>query len=395
MKPMKKRMTIAIVALVVIFGGIAAYKLVGYYIVSNMFANMEARPVTVSTAEVKRQMWQPRLTAVGQLSAVRGVDISNQVAGVVREIHFQAGQFVEAGTLLVKLNDSQEQAQLVGLQAKVNLARQSLQRAQELDARNLVAEEQIDTLQSRLQQAVSELKTLQAVIDKKAIEAPFSGTLGISQVDEGQYLPTATDIVTLQALKQLNVDSSLPEDFLDEVAPGQALRIGVTTYPDKVFNGQVTAVSSKVDPSSHNFAVQGILANPRKLLLPGMFADVTVWAGEPQPVITLPRTAISYSLHGDGVYVVQQQGQTDKGEPRLVAHQRAVKVGKSRHGVVRVLEGVKPGDVVVTAGSLKLYDGAPVHINNEVALIGMDQEPPQFAADGQTAGAADNRNPDE
>jgi membrane fusion protein (multidrug efflux system) len=366
---MKKRMIIAVILLVVVFGGIFAYKAVGNYFMQQYFANFEQPPAAVSTAPAELQNWQPSIVAVGQLTAVRGVDISNEVPGTVRQIAFASGDSVEAGELLVQLDDSVERAQLPGLEAQKQLASTNLQRTRELIQRELTSNEALDQAQSRLQQIESAIATLEANIAKKGIRAPFAGTLGIRQVDLGQYLPAGTPIVTLQSLDRLHVDFTLPEEFVDDVAAGQDVQVTVATYPEQVFSGEVAAVSVKVDPTSHNFAVQALIDNPERVLRPGMFADVSVLAGAKEDVVAVPKTAISYSLHGDAVFVVEENQQAGDGKkPALVAKQKFVRVGRSNGGMVSVVEGLEPGDEVVTAGAQKLRDGMPVTVNNEVAL---------------------------
>lgn len=365
---MKKRMIIAVVLLVVVFGGIFAYKAVGNYFMGQYFANFAPPPASVSTAPAELQSWQPKITAVGQLSAVRGVDVSNEVPGTVSEIAFASGDTVERGDLLLQLDDSIEQAQLSSLQAQVNLARIDLERTEELIDQDLTSAENLDRAESQLQQAESALATLKATIAKKAVRAPFDGTLGIRQVDLGQFLPAGTPIVTLQSLAQMHADFSLPEEFVNDIAAGQEVRIGVSAYPEEVFTGELKVASVKVDPTSHNFAVQALIENPESKLRPGMFADVTVLAGAEEKVVAVPKTAISYSLHGDAVFVVQQGDKGEDGKPNLVAKQTFVKVGDSNAGMVSVLQGIEPGDRVVTAGTQKLRDGMQVSVNNEVAL---------------------------
>lgn len=365
---MKKRMIIAIAVLTVVFGGIFGFKAFINYKMGEYFAEFEPPPATVSTAQVELESWQPSIVAVGQLSAVRGVDISNEVPGTVREIAFASGDTVEQGTLLVQLDDSIEQAELPGLVAQMELARINLERTRELIGRELTSAEDLDQAQSQLQQTESAIATLKATIAKKAVRAPFAGTLGIRQVDLGEYLPAGTPIVSLQSLEQLHVDFSLPEEFVDDVAAGQQVRVSVSAYPERTFTGELKAVSVKVDPTSHNFAVQGLIENPDRMLRPGMFADVSVLAGAEESVVAVPKTAISYSLHGDAVFVVEQGEKGEGNEPTLVAEQRFVRVGTSNGGMVSVLEGLAPGDEVVTAGTQKLRDGMKVNINNEVAL---------------------------
>ncbi len=367
---MKKRMTIAVALLVLVFGGIFGWTAVRNYFMGQYFATFEPPPPTVSTAQAERQLWQPRIEAVGQLSAVRGVDVSNEVAGSVREIAFASGDVVERGELLVQLDDSIEQAQLPGLVAQLDLARMDVERTRELIDRNLTSAEELDQAQSQLQQTESAVAALKATIAKKSIRAPFAGTLGIRQVDLGEYLPAGTPVVTLQSLDRLHADFTLPEDFIDDVSPGQAVSVRVSPYPEQAFTGELRAVSVSIDPSSHNFAVQAVIDNPDGRLRPGMFADVAVQAGAEQAVVAVPKTAVSYSLHGDAVFVVEAAQAAEGEQPAVVAEQRFVRLGSSNGEMVAVLQGIDVGDEVVTAGTQKLRDGMPVNINNEVALAG-------------------------
>jgi membrane fusion protein, multidrug efflux system len=365
---MKKRMAIAVALLTLVFGGIFAWKAVGNYFMGQYFATFEPPPATVATAPAEHQLWQPRIEAVGQLSAVRGVDISNEVPGTVSEIAFSSGDTVEQGALLVQLEDSIEQAELPGLIAQLELAQMDVERTRELIARKLTSDEELDQARSQLQQMQSAVAALKANIAKKAVRAPFAGTLGIREVDLGEYLPAGTPIVTLQSLEQLHVDFSLPEEFIDDVAAGQQVNIGVSTYPGHIFIGELQAVSVKIDPSSHNFAAQAVIDNPDGRLRPGMFADVAVHAGGRQDVVAVPKTAVSYSLHGDAVFVVEKSEAPEGEETALVAKQKFVRLGTSNGEMVSVLQGIEPGDEVVTAGAQKLRDGMPVNINNEMAL---------------------------
>ncbi|HLT92745.1 MAG TPA: efflux RND transporter periplasmic adaptor subunit [Woeseiaceae bacterium] len=365
---MKKRMAFAIGLLVLVFGGVFGWNAMGKYFMNQYFATFEPPPATVSAAPAERQSWQPQIRAVGRLSAVRGVDLGNEVAGTVKEILFESGDTVEAGEVLVQLDDAIEQAELPGRVAQMELARLNVGRTQELIGRSLAAEEDLDRAKSELEQTQSAVASLRATIAKKQIRAPFSGTLGIRQVNLGEYLPPGTPIVTLQSLDELHVDFTLPEEFVDDVAPGQEVEVAVSAYPGQAFAGELGAVSVKVDPTSHNFDVQAVIDNREHRLRPGMFADVTVLAGHEEPVVAVPKTAISYSLHGDAVFVVEEAGPDDGDSASLVARQRFVRLGTSRGELVEVTEGIEPGERVVTAGVQKLRDGMAIQVNNEVAL---------------------------
>lgn len=363
---MKKRMAIAVTALVVVFGGIFGYVAFRNYMTAQFFEDFSQPPATVSATETRAVEWQPRLTAVGSLSSVQGVEVSNEVPGVVESINFQSGQAVSEGDVLIQLDDDREQAELPGLVARENLARANMARTRSLIERELTSDESLDTARSQLEEAESAVASLKATIAKKAVRAPFDGILGIRQVNKGQFLPAGTPIVSLQHLDEVYADFTLPEKFLDRVTAGQPVEVEVATWPDRHFDGEINAVSVKVDVSSHNFAVQATIDNPEHRLKPGMFADVSVLAGDRRRVAVLPDTAISYSLYGDAVFVVRETDGTDqKGEPLFEVEERFVRTGETHEGWTEVLEGVEVGERVVTAGQHKLDDGARVKINNE------------------------------
>lgn len=386
---MKKRMVIAVVALVVVFGGIFGFVAFRNYMMGQFFESFSQPPATVSATEARTVRWQPRLSAVGSLSAVQGVDVSNEVAGVVETINFESGQAVEEGEILIQLDDDREQAELPGLEARARLARSNLARTRSLIERELTSEENLETALSQVQEAESAVASLKATIAKKAVRAPFDGILGIRQVNKGQFLPAGTPIVTLQHLDDVYADFTMPEKYLDRVEAGQPVRVRVSTWPEREFEGVINAVSVKVDVSSHNFAAQATIENPEHLLKPGMFADVAVLAGDRRDVVAVPDTAISYSLYGDAVYVVsgtadQPEEQSGKDEPVFKVEERFVKIGQTHGGWTEVLEGVEAGERVVTAGQLKLRDGARVHINNEVELA----DEPDFPGGRETESPA-------
>lgn len=360
---MKKRMIIAIAALVIVFGGIFGWKAFIGYQTGKYFANFQPPPVTVSTGATTVERWQPRVEAVGSLAAVRGVDIAAEVAGVIADIRFNSGDAVKQGNVLVQLDDAAEQAELPGLRARARQAEQNLARAKRLSEQGLAAKEALDTAQSEYDQARSTLRAREVTIDKKAIRAPFPGKLGIRQVNVGEYVQPSATIVTLQSLSPLYVNFTLPQQQLGRVEPGQPLTIIADAFTDP-FTGRISAVSPKIDPSSRNFAVQGEVANEDEKLRPGMFVEISVETGSEAERVTVPRTAVSYSLYGDSVYVVAEPKEGDL----PVAEERFVRTGEERNGRVAILEGVQVGDTVVTAGQLKLRDGARLNIDNDVEL---------------------------
>ena len=324
--------------------------------------------VTVSEEAAKQETWQPDFTSVGNLDPVQGADISNQVAGNVSAVNFDSGQEVEKGQLLVQLDDSNEQAQLEGFKAQERLAELNAQRSHDIFAKHLISQSDVDTADSNLKQAQSNVANTQADIAKKAIRAPFSGHAGIRNVNLGQYLAVGTVIVTLQALDHMYASFSLPEQALPSLARSQKVMVRVDAYPNRQFGGEINAIDSKVDPASHTVRVQALIANPNHELRAGMFANVTVSAGKPQALVTVPKAAVTYSLYGDSVFVISpdKDKKDDKGQPLLTASEVFIKLGDERGNRVSVLEGVKADDMVVTSGMQKLHTGAEVQINNDV-----------------------------
>ena len=322
----------------------------------------------VSDEAAKSENWQPKLNSVGNLDPVQGADLSNQLAANVTAINFNSGQDVNKGQLLVQLDDSSERAQLLGFQAQVKLAELNLKREQKLVRLKLDSQANLDAAANNLKQAQSNLQNDQAAIDKKAIRAPFSGHAGIRNVNLGQYLPAGTVIVTLQELDHMYVTFALPEQDLPLLATHQQVEITVDAYPNSKFEGEINAIDSAVDPNSHNVRVQALIANPEKLLRAGMFANVSVHAGKPVQVVTIPKSAVAYSLYGDSVFIVtpDKDKKDAKGNPVLNAKEIFVKLGDERGTRVAVLEGVKAGDMVVTSGMQKLHSGTTVDINNSV-----------------------------
>ncbi|HEU5399484.1 MAG TPA: efflux RND transporter periplasmic adaptor subunit [Gammaproteobacteria bacterium] len=334
---------------------------------------------TVSDEAAKQETWQPDFTSVGNLDPVQGADISNQVAGNVSAINFESGQEVEKGQLLVQLDDSNEQAQLEGYQAQLKLAQLNDQRAHDIFAKHLNSQSDVDTADSNLKQAEANVANTEADINKKTIRAPFAGHAGIRNVNLGQYLAVGTAIVTLQALDHMYASFTLPEQSLPSLARGQKVTITVDAYPNQTFSGEINAIDSKVDPTSHTVRVQALIANPGHQLRAGMFANVSVSAGKPAQVVTVPKAAITYSLYGDSVFIIgpDKDKKDAKGQPALTANEVFVKLGQERGSRVAIVEGVKAGDLIVTSGMQKLHTGSEVQVNNDVT-------PDQT----QTAGAA-------
>ena len=363
---MAKRMILMLLLAAVVLGGIFGFEAFKSNAIKKFLAASGNPAQTVSTVEAKLAEWQPRLEAVGSLRAVSGADLSAQVAGIVSAIHFQSGADVKQGTLLLELMAADDIAKLQSLKATAALARITLERDQKQLAAQAVSQQTVDTDTQTLKSDEAQVAQQQALVDYKSIRAPFSGRLGIRQVDLGQYLAAGTAIVTLQSLDPIYIDFYLPQQALAQIKVGQPVSATVDTYPGTAFPGEIAAVNPKVDPATRNVQVRAVLKNPELKLLPGMFATVRVEVGTPESHLTLPQTAITYNSYGSTVYIVEQKGKNAKGEPMLAARQTFVTTGETRGDQVAVLSGLKAGETVVSAGGIKLHNGSPVIVNNSV-----------------------------
>ena len=365
-KAMIKPIVIMVVAVVLILGAIfGMQRFFGGMFKKNMAA-AAAAPQTVSTIEAGTSPWQPAIQSTGTLRAVRGADLSAQASGVVDEITFDSGNEVPAGKILLRLKPNDNYALLQQLQAVAELAEQTYKRDQEQFAAQAISQANIDSDVSTLKSARAQVAAQQALIDEKIVKAPFAGRLGIRQVDIGQYLTSGTTVVTLQALDPILVDFYVPQQALAQMKIGQPVSATVDTYAQEAFSGAIEAINSKVDSSSRNVQVRANLHNPDKRLVPGMFANVRIQYGEKNDQITLPQTVVTYNPFGDTVFVVEKNGADDKGNARLTVQQRFVKLGATRGDQVAVLSGIKAGEIVVSAGQMKLRNGTLVAINNDV-----------------------------
>ena len=365
-KAMIKPIVIMLVAVALILGAIfGVQRVFGGMFKKNMAAAALA-PQTVSTIEAATSEWQPFIQSTGTLRAVRGADLSAQASGVVDEIAFDSGNEVPSGKVLLRLKPNDDYAKLQQLQAAAELADQTYKRDQEQFAAQAISQANIDTDVSTLKSARAQVAAQQALIDEKIVKAPFAGRLGIRQVDIGQYLTSGTTVVTLQALDPILVDFYVPQQALAQMKIGQPVSATVDTYAQQIFSGAIEAINSKVDPNSRNVQVRANLHNPDKRLVPGMFANVRVQYGGKNDQITLPQTVVTYNPFGDTVFVVEKNGVDDKGNPRLTVQQRFVKLGATRGDQVSILSGIRAGEIVVSAGQMKLRNGIAVAINNDL-----------------------------
>jgi len=321
-------------------------------------------PTAVTTAVAKRGRWQPVLSAVGSLRAVNGVTVSTDLAGIISEISFQSGSPVKKGDLLVKLDTKQEEAQLRAAQARLDWAKVSLERQRSLVGDGAVSRSDFDSAESEFHQATAAVDDARALISRKTITAPFDGLVGIRQVDLGQYLNVGAPIVALQSVDPIYVEFALPQQNLDQVAVGKKLHLKAAGIAGEQFEGEITAINSRVDESTRNITIQGTVGNSDHKLRPGMFVNVDMLLPE-QDVLSIPASSISYAPYGDSVFVVRDKPGPD-GKPVKEVQQQFVKTGSSRGDQVSVLSGVAAGDEVVSSGAFKLRSGIPVQVNNSV-----------------------------
>ena len=367
-RAMVKPLVILVIIVAIVMGGIFAWQqILAKKIIGPILKKMATAPQTVSTIVAAESSWQTQTGALGSVRAVRGADLSAQASGVIDTIHIESGTEVKAGTVLLTLKPNDDPAKLEQLEAQAELAAITLKRDQEQLAAQAISQATVDTDTSNLKSAHAQVVAQKALIEEKNVRAPFTGSLGIRQVDEGQYLSAGTTVVTLQALDPIFVDFYVPQGALSQLQPGQSVSATVDAYPGVTFKGKISSINSKVDSASRNVQARGSFANPDRKLIPGMYANVQVEYGGATKQITLPQSSITYNPYGDTVYVVQKNtSKDDHNAPAFTAQQRFVKLGETRGDQVAVLDGIKAGDEIVTAGQLKLHNGSAVQVNNNV-----------------------------
>jgi len=321
--------------------------------------------VAVTAMKAELSPWQPKLSAIGNVRALRGVDVTSESAGVVREVHFKSGEEVQEGEILFELNVDAEKAELNSLEAAAEQAKTLYERDKAQLVVQAVSQATLDADAADLKSKKALVDQQEAVIEKKIVRAPFSGRLGISPLALGQYVNPGDKIVTLQTLDPILIDFSVPQQQLSRIALGQTVKITTDTYPGHQYKGRVTAINPKIDLETRNIQVEATVQNTKRELVPGMFASVDLEAGNEQMFLTLPQTAITYNPYGETVYIVEES-KSKEGKPQLVAKQSFVKLGETRGDQVAILEGIKQGERVVTSGQLKLRNGSQIEINNDV-----------------------------
>jgi membrane fusion protein, multidrug efflux system len=362
---MAKRMILMLVLMTIFIAGLGFVKVRQFQAMAGEFAAMQPPPEAVTTIVAQRENWPATINAIGTVAAVQGVTVSADLPGIVDRITFDSGRTVQKGDVLVELDTRQEQAQLAGAEAQLQLTRLNFERMQQLVAQDAVSRAEYDAAAAAHKSAEARIREIRATIERKTIRAPFTGMLGIRQVNLGQYLDGGDAIVPLQSLNPIYVNFGVPQQDAREMRTGRTVKLLVGDLGDAEFTGRVNAVDAVVDETTRNVQVQATLANPKGTLRPGMFVQAQVVLGASTPVIALPASAINYAPYGDSVFVIAEM-KNPQGQPYRGVRQQVVKLGPARGDQVAVLTGLKAGDEVVTSGVFKLRNGVAIQVNNKV-----------------------------
>ncbi len=362
---MLKRMLFMLAVVVLVLGGLGFVKFRQIKTAIAMGASFQPPPTAVTTTIAKEETWPPTLNIIGTVAAIHGVTVSADLPGTVDKIHFESGQWVHEGDVLVELDTRQERAQLAEMEAQSELAKINYGRTQQLVQQGVLAKTEFDNVNAQQKVADGQVNDIKATIARKTIRAPFSGILGIRQVNLGQYLAAGAAVVSLQSLNPIYVNFGVPQGTTGKLNIGRSVRVTNDELAGVGFNGKINAFDSVVDESTRNIQVQATLANPADKLRPGMFVRVSLPLGASQRVIALPASAINYAPYGDSVYIVTDM-KDPKGNTYRGVRQQVVKLQGSRGDQVGVISGVNAGDEVVTSGVFRLRNGAAVLINNKI-----------------------------
>ena len=362
---MRKRMLIMLSAMALLIVGLGLMKFLQIRAAIAAGSSWQPPPEAVTTVVAQKDEWPATLSAFGAVQAVNGVIVSADLPGLVARIDFDSGRQVKAGQVLVQLDVSQEKAQLAAAEATRDLAKLDLKRSAQLLEKGVVAQAEYDRVAAAAAESEARVGEIRAVIGRKQIRAPFSGTLGIRQVNVGQYLSGGAPIVPLQSMDPVYVNFSLPQQEVSALRVGEEVKVATDSVANAHLIGKITAINSVIDESTRNVEVQATLRNPSSKLRPGMFVNVEVAMGVSQPVIALPASAINYAPYGNSVFVVEEM-KSPKGIKYRGVRQQFVKLGEGRGDQVAVIEGLKAGEEVVTTGVFKLRNGAAVLVDNKV-----------------------------
>jgi membrane fusion protein, multidrug efflux system len=348
-------------------GGLYGFNRFRQQAMATYFANNKPPPAQISAVEATTEAVPRFAGGIGSVAAIHQVTINPEVGGRVTKIFFEPGASVKAGDPLVQLNDAPERGDLANYEAQARWAQTTLQRSSELAQHQYEARETVDQKQSQLDQARAGILKTEALIEQKLIRAPFAGQLGMRQIEVGQYLTPGARIVTLTDLSMLYVNFTLPSQMRPQISVGQKVDVTADAFPGRVFKAEITTIEPQVSADTRTMTVQATMRNPENSLLPGMFVNAAVVL-PPQPdVVVLPETAVDYTLYGDSVYVIREDGRDAQGNAILRAVRTPVRTGARWDGKVAIVDGLKPGLRVAAAGQIKLQDGVQVAVTGSPA----------------------------
>ncbi|WP_417515789.1 efflux RND transporter periplasmic adaptor subunit [Marinobacter sp.] len=352
------RFLIAIIFLGVVLGGIFGYK---FYQFGQMEEQMSQPqpPAQISATQARTESWTPSIKAVGSIKAINGIEVANEVPGVIQNINFESGDIVKQGDILIRLDTAIDEAAVRTRRAEAQLAEQEFKRISDLLPKRAVSQSQYDESKANFDAARARVNEADAQLSKKIIRAPFDGTLGIRMVDQGEYIATGTPIVEINMLNPIYVDYTLSEKNLPNVARDYSVIATVAAVPEQEFEGKVSAINTSVNPETRTVRIRATLDNPEGLLRPGMFATILTEQPEDNEVVTIPRTAISYNTYGDFVFTIEENDEGD-----LVVNRRTITAGPTRDKRIAVLSGLEAGEKVVSKGLLRLRAGQKVTIQD-------------------------------
>ena len=378
MTEMRRRMTVMLVGVILLLGLIFVFNQAKTMLIKHFISSAGLPPATVSTMIVQFEEWQPMLSSVGNMRAYRGVELSTGVEGLVEQVPVKSGMDVKEGSLLIKLVDAAEVAQLQSLKAQAELAKVINDRDKQQLAIQAISKNVFDTSAADAKSKRALVQQQEALIVKKNLKAPFSGRVGIVTLNPGQYVSPSDKLMTLQTIDPIFIDFTLPQSTVSAIDVGQSIALSTDAYKGVTFAGKITAISPKVDLNTRNIQVEALLPNPDKKILPGMFANVNINLGDKVKLLTLPLTAVTYNPYGSTVFIAKKTERLGKdGQPVLEAQQVFVTTGSTRGDQVAITKGLEAGATVVTSGQLKLKNGTPLIINNKVLPANSPNPKPQ------------------
>ncbi|GDY26156.1 efflux RND transporter periplasmic adaptor subunit [Agarivorans sp. Toyoura001] len=372
---MKKWMAIMLVLTVILFGSVFGFYLFKQKMIAQFMANRPVPEMPVEVALASSQDWQPAIESIGFIEPYQGVNITSSVAGLVTKIHFSSGDTVRAGELLVSLEADVEKANLASATAKLPAVKRQMERNKSLLERGSVSQTQFDDSEANYLALVNDIAALKATIERREIRAPFSGVMGIRQINLGQYVQAGDDMARLENLDHMLLRFIVPQKDISLITLGTEIELNSDAYPDQWFKGQVTTIEPTVDPQSGVVQVQATIPNTEGQLRSGMYASVRIWQPVQANQIVVPQQAISFSLYGESLYVVESQTAED-GSETLTATQRTIQVGERRGDVAIIKKGVAADEQVVVSGQVRLRNGALVRIVED-SFLNRDQNLPK------------------